>query len=549
MRWLSSFSMGAKLLFAPALIVVLLIAVSAIAYDGLARQQGVLREVEEVRFHQYQRALEIAAASQAAMVGSYAAVVQLIQTEGNASQEEMQFYVEDMRASVHDMSTGIERGMADSGAFSEEEQTLYQTMGEQAKVFAQGVDDLAEAALTSPYQAPSLLGYVRADYTRLQGLLSRMLVLQEELSAQAFATANMTAASVTRALAIAVVIAIVLALLVGLLMRYQVLRSIKAIERAAVKLKDGDLTHRVEVIGRDEIAQTAVAFNALITSLQTAVEQVKRVADSVGASAEELVVTSNHVAVGANEQASAAVQASSTVEQMSQGIESISSHAEGLRNSAADSLKGAEEGRFALNRLLDEILRVRQAFHAITASVGDFVASTTAITDSINRVKELSAQTNLLALNAAIEAARAGESGRGFSVVADEVRNLAQRSAVAANSINELTGALEGQSASVSVVLGEGASALDSSQELLEELEKVLLEAARLVGASSTGVSEIAAAVQVQNEGSKEISLGIERIAKMAEEGDQISHQVSASVASLRVIAEELALSVRHFRT
>ena len=118
MRWLSSFSMGAKLLFAPALIVVLLIAVSAIAYDGVARQQGVLREVEEVRFHQYQRALEIAAASQAAMVGSYAAVVQLIQTEGNASQEEMQFYVEDMRASVHDMSTGIERGMADSAAFS-----------------------------------------------------------------------------------------------------------------------------------------------------------------------------------------------------------------------------------------------------------------------------------------------------------------------------------------------------------------------------------------------------------------------------------------------
>lgn len=214
-----------------------------------------------------------------------------------------------------------------------------------------------------------------------------------------------------------------------------------------------------------------------------------------------------------------------------------------------NSLRGAEAGKSALNRLLEEILRVRHAFKAITASVGDFVSSTTAITDSINRVKELSAQTNLLALNAAIEAARAGESGRGFSVVADEVRNLAQRSAVAANSINQLTEALEGQSASVSVVLGEGAAALDSSQSLLEELEKVLLEAAQLVGASSSGVREIASAVQVQNEGSNEISLGIERIAKMAEEGDEISHTVSAAVASLREIAEELALSVRHFRT
>ncbi|MCT6962722.1 methyl-accepting chemotaxis protein, partial [Salmonella enterica subsp. enterica serovar Typhimurium] len=89
---------------------------------------------------------------------------------------------------------------------------------------------------------------------------------------------------------------------------------------------------------------------------------------------------------------------------------------------------------------------VRLAFSAIRGSVGDFVESTTAITTSIGQVKDLSAQTSMLALNAAIEAARAGESGRGFSVVADEVRNLAQRSATAANSINELTVKLESQS-------------------------------------------------------------------------------------------------------
>ncbi|SFQ89470.1 methyl-accepting chemotaxis protein [Halopseudomonas formosensis] len=234
---------------------------------------------------------------------------------------------------------------------------------------------------------------------------------------------------------------------------------------------------------------------------------------------------------------------------MSVGIASIASHAENLRSSADASMRGAENGRSALARLLDEICRVRDAFAAITLSVGDFVSSTTAITDSINRVKELSAQTNLLALNAAIEAARAGESGRGFSVVADEVRILAQRSAVAANSINELTDELESQSGSVTRVLDEGAAALDSSQVLLQELENVLLEAAGLVGASSTGVSEIASAVQIQNEGGKNISLDIERIAKMAEEGDLISHQVTSAVASLRELAGELELSVSHFRT
>lgn len=549
MPWLSQFSMGAKLLFAPALIVFLLTVISAVAYDGLGRQQAVLQQIEQVRFSQYQRALEISAASQAAMVGSYAAVVQVIQSQGNVSQEEMQFYVEDMQASVRDMNAGVELGMREALSLSEEEQELYRTLGEQAVAFAQGVEELADSALNAPYQAPSQLGYVRADYNRLLGLLSRFLEQQQELSTVSFSDADATATAVTQALVIVVIVAIALALIVGLLMRHQVLRSIRAIEQAAVKLRDGDLTHRVEVIGRDEIAQTAVAFNALIISLQKAVQQVTRVAVSVGASAEELVVTSNHVARGANEQASAAIQAASTVEQMSVGIASISSHAEGLRASAEASMRGAEAGRSALARLLDEICRVRDAFAAITVSVGDFVSSTTAITDSINRVKELSAQTNLLALNAAIEAARAGESGRGFSVVADEVRNLAQRSAVAANSINELTHELESQSGSVTRVLDEGAAALDSSQTLLKELENVLLEAAGLVGTSSTGVSEIASAVQIQNEGGKDISLGIERIAKMAEEGDLISHQVTSAVASLRELAGELELSVSHFRT
>lgn len=341
--------------------------------------------------------------------------------------------------------------------------------------------------------------------------------------------------------------AIAVSLLASVMLRGQIVRSIRVIEHASIKLRDGDLTQRVRIIGRDEIAHTGQAFNGLIESFQQAVRRVAGVAAAVGSSAEELVVTSTQVARSSASQSSAVTEVSATVEQMSAGIASISSHAQELRSSADASLKGAEAGHSTLTRLLREIESVRQAFAAIRGSVGDFVESTSAITASITQVKELSAQTNLLALNAAIEAARAGESGRGFSVVADEVRNLAQRSALAANSINDLTLRLDDQSGVVDQALQAGTVALDDSSKLLVELESTLQQAAVLVGDSTRGVDEISRAVETQSEGGRDIASNVERIARMAGEGDAITHSVASAVAGLRELSQELNLAVGRF--
>jgi methyl-accepting chemotaxis protein len=337
-------------------------------------------------------------------------------------------------------------------------------------------------------------------------------------------------------------------LVVSLLLRAQIIRPIREIEQASIRLRDGDLTRRVQVIGRDEVAHTALAFNELIDSFQQAMRQVAGVAASVGASAEELVGASARVAESSTAQAGAVSAVSMTIEQMSDGIAAISSHAESLRSGAEASLRGAEDGHLVLTRLLEKIASVRHAFSAIRGSVGDFVESTTAITTSIGQVKDLSGQTSMLALNAAIEAARAGESGRGFSVVADEVRNLAHRSALAANSINELTLKLESQSEVVDEALRAGTVALDDSGLLLSELESTLQQAAELVGDSTRGVDRIADAVSVQSAGGRGIVANVEHIARMAGEGDAITHQVSGAVISLRELSHELNVAVGRFR-
>ncbi|AVK06663.1 methyl-accepting chemotaxis protein [Pseudomonas aeruginosa] len=547
MPFLRNLSIGAKLLVLPTLIVLALLIISAVAYRGLATQQAVIEEIDHLRFQQYRTVLETSTASQAAMVGAYAMGARILESNGEAFSEELESYLEDMQASVDDMRAGLDK-LTRETRLGEEEKILVRAVEDQAGVFGEGLADFKRAALEEQLQAASLLGRVRAEYYGLQGQFNRLLGLQAELTASAFAEAGAMVRQVSRILVGVLLAAIVLALLVSLLLRGQIVRSIREIEQASIKLRDGDLTQRVRVIGRDEIAHTAQAFNELIDGFQQAMRQVASVAASVSASAEELVGTSTRVAESSTAQAGAVGEVSMTMEQMSAGIASISRHAESLRSSAEASLRGSEDGHLALSRLLEKIDSVRHAFSAIRGSVGDFVESTTAITTSITQVKDLSAQTNLLALNAAIEAARAGESGRGFSVVADEVRNLAQRSALAANSINELTVRLESQSEVVDEALRAGTVALDDSGRLLSELESTLQQAAELVGDSTRGVEQIADAVRVQSEGGRDIASNVERIARMAGEGDAITHRVSSAVAGLRELSEELNLAMSRFR-
>ncbi|WP_047336774.1 MULTISPECIES: methyl-accepting chemotaxis protein [Pseudomonas] len=547
MSLLKCFSIGAKLLMLPALFVLALLVVSGMAYFGLARQQAVIEEIDQLRFQQYRQVLETSSASQAAMVGAYATGSRILESSGQASAEELESYLEDMQASVDDMRAGLDK-VARETRLGEEEKELYRAVQDQAAVVGEGLEEFKRTALSDQVQAASLLGRVRADNNGLQGQFNRLLGLQAELTSAAFAEAGAMQRQVSRMLVTVLLIASALAVLASLLLRAQIIRPIREIEQASIAMRDGDLTRRVRVMGRDEVAHTAQAFNQLIDSFQQAMRRVAAVAASVGASAEELVGTSARVAESSTAQAGAVGAVSMTIEQMSDGIATISSHAESLRSCAEASLRGAEDGHLALSRLLEKIDSVRLAFSAIRGSVGDFVESTTAITASIGQVKDLSSQTSMLALNAAIEAARAGESGRGFSVVADEVRNLAQRSALAANSINQLTMKLESQSEVVDEALRAGTVALDDSGRLLSELESTLQQATELVGDSTRGVDRIADAVSVQSEGGRGIVENVEHISRMAGEGDAITHQVSRAVVSLRELSDELSLAVGRFR-
>ena len=198
--------------------------------------------------------------------------------------------------------------------------------------------------------------------------------------------------------------------------------------------------------------------------------------------------------------------------------------------------------------MIGEIGRVQDAVNQIAGSVKEFVDSTRAITGMTQQVKEIADQTNLLALNAAIEAARAGEQGRGFAVVADEVRKLAEKSAKSANEIDQVTNSLNQKSTHVEATVQAGLHSLQATQEQIGRVSTMLTEAGEAVTKSSHGVSDIAASVGEQSLASTEIARHVEQIAQMSEENHAAVESNNQDIVRLEQLARELQGAVSRFR-
>jgi methyl-accepting chemotaxis protein len=393
-------------------------------------------------------------------------------------------------------------------------------------------------------------------YSRAEGLfptvsdsLGGLFELQMTSSKQSYEAANRNYLTARNIMIGMLVAGLGLALLVSLLIARGITGPVEAMKSALTHAAQShDLTQRVPVTGSDEIARMAQAFNSLMQELQQTLRKVVDGAQNVSGAASQMASASGQITATSRAQAEAAASTAASVEEVTVSISQVADNTRETKVISDQASALSADGEAAARSTAAQMVRTAESVAQSMQLIESLSQRSSEISGIVKVIRDIAEQTNLLALNAAIEAARAGEQGRGFAVVADEVRKLAERTASSTSEISGMIEAIQGEVHSAVSNLKTNNEQVAEGRRLAEGVATTL--ASINAGAQSTmqRISDISTAASEQSAASTDIARNVEKIAQMSEETNTAIAQAAAAAGNLESLASALHAEVSRFR-
>jgi methyl-accepting chemotaxis protein len=339
-----------------------------------------------------------------------------------------------------------------------------------------------------------------------------------------------------------------------LLTSHHVSRSIFArLHDMVVRMKDmaegeGDLTRRLEVGSNDEVAELATWFNTFVDKLQEILSKVSSTSNSLAAAGEQISASTRQQAEGAEIQRDQTTQVATAMQEMGSTVQQISENSNNAATASRKAAETAQQGGIVVTQTLTRMRAIAQSVGETAKKVQELGKQSDQIGKIIGVIDDIADQTNLLALNAAIEAARAGEQGRGFAVVADEVRKLAERTSAATKEIAAMIRGIQAETKSAVTAMQAGTKEVEQGVELTTQAGTSLHDIIQMSEQVGDMVTQIATAATEQSAASEEINGNIEQIAKITTASALGAHQTNEALQDLSALASNLQRLVGQFR-
>ncbi|MDO9596389.1 MAG: methyl-accepting chemotaxis protein [Azoarcus sp.] len=383
----------------------------------------------------------------------------------------------------------------------------------------------------------------------MDGLWSVMEVQAEQIRSLALADAN-----VARNLFVwAVLVGAAGILLFGGLawiVAYRLNRALSEMRQVIIEVESsGDFSKRMSYACKDEVGQAATAFNSLLTQFATIIREVQLTGEAIAGAASEMAASGKQVTESSSAQSAAASSVAAAMEETSVSISETASNAQIADEVVARARGGIDQALATMRETVANVETVAGLIRNAGNNVRELDEGSKKIGGIVQVIKGIAEQTNLLALNAAIEAARAGEQGRGFAVVADEVRKLAERTSQATGEIAGLICSIQTQVDSTVGGIRDANIQTDQSLEMVANTEVALRLADEESATAAASVRIIADAVREQDAAVQQVADNIEKIAQMTEENSAAAQVAATTALRLDELSGKLRGAVERYRT